>query len=135
MPLSILRDTVETEVKSLGEGTNEMWPPRLCVMAAISEPVCHGSRTRAYPWVRTSVEPVQVWEHERACTEASGTWVLSPRGLATPLLWRDSPGLEGLHCSLWDMSQLFQATRDHLLKRPWWFEKVNVLPKEETPYG
>lgn len=44
----------------------------------------------------------------------------------------DSPGLEGLDCSLVEASRLFQATRDHLLKRPRWFEKVSVLPQRES---
>lgn len=39
----------------------------------------------------------------------------------------DSLDLEGLDCSLLETGQLFQATRDHLLKRPWWFEKITVL--------
>ena len=51
---------------------------------------------------------------------------------ASPMWTGTPPGLEGLSCSVWEASQLFQVTRDHLLKRPWWFEKVNVLPQRES---
>lgn len=42
------------------------------------------------------------------------------------------PHLEILNCSLLEISQVFQATRDHLLKRPRWFERVNVPPQRES---
>lgn len=56
---------------------------------------------------------------------ASRTLVHSPRGLVTP-------DLEGLNRSFLEPSQLFQATKEHLLKRLWWFEKTNVLPRRES---
>lgn len=51
---------------------------------------------------------------------------------ALPSCTGDSAYLEGLGCSLLETSQLFQAAREYLLKRPWWFEKVNVLPLEKA---
>ena len=78
-------------------------------------------------WCRYVCTHVCVWictdEGERACAYTH---------CCIPHVDWDFPGLEGLSCSVWEASQLFQVTRDHLLKRPWWFEKVNVLHQRES---
>lgn len=87
-------------------------------MVVFGEPVGSASWTGAGMCVHICTD-----EGERVCVYTH--WCI-------PHVDWDSPGLEGLSCSVWEASQLFQVTRDHLLKRPWWFEKVNVLPQRES---